>query len=59
MDTHAALYQQGQARLAKLRSLKPRHVDSLKDKMEQHGISRRDFMKWSAAVTSMLALPPF
>lgn len=60
MDTHAALYQQGQARLEELRRLAPRHAQTLQDKMEEHGITRRDFMKWSAAVTAMLALPlPF
>ncbi len=60
MDTHAALYEQGKARLETLRKLSPRHTESLQQKMEQHGITRRDFMKWSAAVTGMLALPlPF
>ncbi|MGL5046544.1 MAG: twin-arginine translocation signal domain-containing protein, partial [Shewanella sp.] len=60
MDTHAALYEQGKARLDALRQFAPRQQHSLIEKMQQHGISRRDFMKWSAMVTSMLALPlPF
>ncbi|MGL4899296.1 MAG: nickel-dependent hydrogenase small subunit [Shewanella sp.] len=60
MDTHAALYEQGKARLDALRQLAPRQQPSLLEKMQQHGISRRDFMKWSAMVTGMLALPlPF
>ena len=60
MDTHAALYEQGKARLDALRQFAPRQQQSLIEKMQQHGISRRDFMKWSAMVTSMLALPlPF
>ncbi|MBD1577162.1 hydrogenase small subunit [Vibrio sp. S11_S32] len=60
MDTHEALFQQGQKRLDKLKLLAPRDGDSLPEKLAAKGISRRDFMKWSAIVTSMLALPnPF
>lgn len=60
MDTHAALYEQGKQRLETLRSLPRRHEETIFDKMAQHGITRRDFMKWSASVTAMLALPlPF
>ncbi|MGI2261009.1 hydrogenase small subunit [Shewanella sp. GXUN23E] len=60
MDTHAALYQQGQQRLAELRALPPINPVSLQQKLKDHGISRRDFMKWSAATAAMLALPlPF
>lgn len=60
METHKALFQQGQHRLDKLKQLAPRAGDSLLEKMSAKGISRRDFMKWSAVVTSMLALPnPF
>ena len=50
MDTHAALYEQGKARLDALRQFAPRQQQSLIEKMQQHGISRRDFMKWSAMV---------
>ncbi|MGS0730509.1 twin-arginine translocation signal domain-containing protein, partial [Shewanella sp. 0m-11] len=60
METHEALYQQGLARIEQLRKLEPRNGETLQQKMEQNGITRRDFMKWSAAVTAMLALPlPF
>ena len=60
MDTHAALYEQGKARLDALRQLAPRQQQTLLDKLQQHGITRRDFMKWSGMVTGMLALPlPF
>ncbi|MDN5370259.1 MAG: quinone-reactive Ni/Fe-hydrogenase small subunit [Shewanella sp.] len=60
METHSALYQQGQQRLAALRQLPARQDQSLAERMQQYGISRRDFMKWSASVTALLALPlPF
>ena len=60
MDTHAALYAQGQQRLAYLRAIAPRQSVSLEQKMADNGITRRDFIKWSAAMTAMLALPlPF
>lgn len=60
MDTHAALYEQGKARLDALRQFAPRQQQPLLEKLQQHGITRRDFMKWSAMVTGMLALPlPF
>ncbi|MTI14549.1 hydrogenase small subunit [Sansalvadorimonas verongulae] len=57
MDSYNALYEQGVARLKQLQQLTPRMGESLQDKMEAKGISRRDFMKWSATVTSLLALP--
>ncbi|WP_025820305.1 nickel-dependent hydrogenase small subunit [Shewanella marina] len=60
MDTHAALYEQGLARIASLRKLAPRKSKTLQQVMEDHGITRRDFMKWSASISAMLALPlPF
>ncbi|KFZ38478.1 hydrogenase [Shewanella mangrovi] len=60
METHAALFEQGRKRLEALRQMPPRQQESLKDKLLEHGISRRDFMKWSASVTALLALPlPF
>ncbi|BDM64089.1 quinone-reactive Ni/Fe-hydrogenase small chain [Shewanella sp. NFH-SH190041] len=60
MDTHAALYELGKKRLESLRQLPARQSVSLREKLEQSGITRRDFMKWSAAMTAMLALPlPF
>lgn len=60
MDTHAALYEQGRQRLEKLRQLPARHDKSLQERMLELGLTRRDFMKWSASVTAMMALPlPF
>lgn len=60
MDTHAALFEQGRQRLDALRQLPPRQQESLKDKMLDHGFTRREFLQWSASVTALLALPlPF
>ncbi|GGP57878.1 nickel-dependent hydrogenase small subunit [Shewanella saliphila] len=60
MDTHAALYKQGQERLDYLRQFAQRQPLTLQQKMADLGISRRDFIKWTASVTAMLALPlPF
>ena len=60
MDTHAALYKQGQDRLDYLRQFAQRQPVSLQEKMANLGISRRDFIKWTASVSAMFALPlPF
>ncbi|HIF9169730.1 TPA: hydrogenase small subunit [Photobacterium damselae] len=60
MDSHAALYELGKKRLAQLREMKPLRDESFQQKLESHGVSRRDFMIWSATITSLLALPmPF
>ena len=60
MDSHAALFELGQKRLAELRKMKPLREGSFQKKLEQNGITRRDFMIWSATITSLLALPlPF
>ncbi|MEC6814750.1 hydrogenase small subunit [Photobacterium toruni] len=60
MDSHAALFELGQKRLAELRNTKPLREGSFQKKLEQNGFTRRDFMIWSATITSLLALPlPF
>ncbi|QSX32025.1 hydrogenase small subunit [Shewanella avicenniae] len=60
METHAALFEQGRKRLDALRQMPPRQQESLTDRMLELGITRRDFMKWSASITALLALPlPF
>lgn len=46
-------------RLAELNRQEPlRPGPELSDRLERQGFSRRDFMKWSAAVTAALSLPP-
>ncbi|MEC6881593.1 hydrogenase small subunit [Photobacterium piscicola] len=60
MDSYAALFELGQKRLAELRKMKPLREGSFQKKLEKNGITRRDFMIWSATITSLLALPlPF
>ncbi|GAL06273.1 quinone-reactive Ni/Fe-hydrogenase small chain precursor [Photobacterium aphoticum] len=60
MDTHAALYALGQSRLAKLRQLPSKKQQPLQERLEENGISRREFLVWSATLTAALALPmPF
>ncbi len=53
------LYQSLSDRLVKLSKF-PRMKDdgkSISSLLEEHGISRRDFMKWAAGMTAMLSLP--
>ncbi len=60
MKKYAALYELGKARIEQLRQLPARKPHSLQERLEEQGISRRDFIKWSAVLTSALALPmPF
>ncbi|GLP95607.1 nickel-dependent hydrogenase small subunit [Paraferrimonas sedimenticola] len=40
-----------------LKSLPPLKATPLKDKLSKQGISRREFMKWTASMTTLLALP--
>lgn len=55
---HAELYAKVSDRLGHLSKFpKMREDKSIKDLMEEHGISRRDFMKWAAGMTAMLSLP--
>jgi len=54
----AKLYQQISSRLSELEKYTPVNEDkSIVDVMSEKGISRRDFMKWAAAMTAMLSLP--
>ena len=53
------LYQSLSDRLGKLSKF-PRMKDdgkSISSLLEEHGFSRRDFMKWAASMTAMLSLP--
>ncbi len=60
MNKYAALYELGKARIQQLRQLPVRKEQSLQERLEEHGITRREFIKWSAVLTSALALPmPF
>ncbi|NOX15727.1 MAG: hydrogenase small subunit [Epsilonproteobacteria bacterium] len=53
------LYQDLSNRLGKLSNLPKMKDDgkSIASLLEEHGVSRRDFMKWAASMTALLALP--
>ncbi len=52
------LYENLSSRLEKLESLpKINEKESIQEKLDKNSISRRDFMKWAASITAMLALP--
>jgi len=56
--SHDALYKAFQERIEQLKKLPAMHKEtSLEATFEENGLSRRDFMKWAAAVTAMLSLP--
>ncbi|TKB54689.1 nickel-dependent hydrogenase small subunit [Ferrimonas aestuarii] len=57
MGQYDALYNRGEKRIAELQKITPVKSTPLQQKLEQHGISRRDFMTWTAKVTTMLSLP--
>ena len=55
---HAELYAKVTERLGHLSKFpKMRDEKSIQTLMDEHGISRRDFMKWAAGMTAMLSLP--
>ena len=51
------LYARCRARLDELKALKPFRNISIKEILEDEGVSRRDFLKWASATTAMLMLP--
>ncbi|MDP3266749.1 MAG: hydrogenase small subunit [Sulfuricurvum sp.] len=57
MNGFDALYAKAQERIAVLSSLPSTKEESVEQMLEKRGIERRDFMKWAAAITAMLALP--
>ncbi|ADN77342.1 hydrogenase (NiFe) small subunit HydA [Ferrimonas balearica DSM 9799] len=57
MSDYQALMARCEARLEKLAAQAPVKTDSLQTRLDAAGISRRDFMKWSAVTTTALALP--
>ncbi|SHH74267.1 hydrogenase small subunit [Ferrimonas marina] len=57
MNKYDALLAQCRQRLDSLAEQPPLKQASLRDSMEAQGISRRDFMKWSATTATVLALP--
>lgn len=56
--SHETLYKAFKERIETLSKLPAmKEEGSLEEVFEEHGLSRRDFMKWAAAVTAMLSLP--
>ncbi|MDA3966855.1 MULTISPECIES: hydrogenase small subunit [Helicobacter] len=53
-----SLFSKAEARLNQLKKLPALKKDrSITKALKEHGISRRDFMKWAGAMTAMLSLP--
>lgn len=53
------LYAKAQARLEELTNLPGVNQDeTIKDRLEDKGFDRRDFMKWAGTMTALLSLPP-
>ena len=57
MKKYDALFKEGQAHLESLRQLPARKDQRFSEFLAEKGISRRSFMKWSAGITALLALP--
>ena len=57
MNGYEALIKQANLQLEALSNLSPIKEDSLETTLKRHGIDRRDFLKWAASITAMLALP--
>ncbi|MDO9206723.1 MAG: hydrogenase small subunit [Sulfuricurvum sp.] len=57
MNDFDALYSKAKERIKVLSSLPSTKEESVEKMLEKRGIQRRDFMKWAATITAMLALP--
>ncbi|UPT78466.1 hydrogenase small subunit [Sulfurovum sp. XGS-02] len=57
MNGFDALYAKAKDRIRSLAELPSRKEVSIEEMLASKGIQRRDFMKWAAGVTAMLALP--
>ena len=57
MNGFDALYAKAKERIRVLSALPSTKEESVEQMLEKRGIQRRDFMKWAAAITAMLALP--
>lgn len=57
MNGFEALYEQARKRIAELEKLPERQKIPLQNVLRDKGVSRRDFMKWAAALAATLALP--
>ncbi|SDI60314.1 quinone-reactive Ni/Fe-hydrogenase small subunit [Ferrimonas sediminum] len=57
MGQYDALFSRGKKRLTELKNIDAVKSTPLMKRLENQGISRREFMTWSAQVTAMLSLP--
>ncbi len=57
MNGFDALYSKAKERIRVLSSLPATKEESIEHMLESRGIDRREFMKWAAGITTMLALP--
>jgi len=57
MNGFDALYAKAKDRIRALSELPSIREESIEQMLEDRGIERRDFMKWAAGITAMLALP--
>ncbi len=57
MNGFDALYAKAKDRIRALSELPSIKEESIEQMLEGRGIERRDFMKWAAGITAMLALP--
>jgi len=57
MNGFDALYAKAKDRIRALSELPSIKEESIEKMLESRGIERRDFMKWAASITAMLALP--
>ena len=57
MNGFDALYEKAKDRVQVLSELPSSKEESIEEMLEGKGFERRDFMKWAAGITAMLALP--
>jgi len=57
MNNFDALYAKAKDRIQALHELPSIKEQPIEEMLEKRGIERRDFMKWAAGITAMLALP--
>ncbi len=57
MNGFDALYEKAKDRVQVLSKLPSSKEESIEEMLEGKGFERRDFMKWAASITAMLALP--
>ena len=57
MNGFDALYEKAKDRVQVLSELPSSKEESIEEMLEGKGFERRDFMKWAASITAMLALP--